>query len=89
MRKTLGIVLIVIGLTFLVWKLLTLSMGFFPSLLLNIVGFIPISIGFAIVRKKKSVTEPENKEVYVKKNDEVVENKKIHAPDDHSKYMPK
>ena len=90
MKKILAILFILAGFSFLIWKFLFLTMGFFPSLLLNILGFIPITIGFAFLKSPKGREEiqPEQKEEKMK----IPESGKIineHVTEDHSKYMPK
>jgi ABC-type multidrug transport system permease subunit len=60
MKKLLGAGLFIAGFVFLVWKQLTFgNMTFMTSLLLNIVAFIPITIGLKLFKEKPIIKQSE------------------------------
>ncbi|MBU0488889.1 MAG: hypothetical protein KKD31_13155 [Bacteroidetes bacterium] len=94
MKKTLAVLAIITGIVFLVYKSTFLKFDFATSLILNILGFLPIAIGYAFLRKLLSggnskndqkespVIEPELKA-------KMKEPSKKFETEDHERFMPK
>lgn len=94
MKKVIGALLFISGLIFIVWKSVSWDMTGMNSLLLNILGFMVMSIGVALFKMKSD----ESPVVDSKKNNktttgniqkEINNEPKEYKTTDYSKYMPK
>ena len=85
--KIIGGLLIVAGMSFLVWKILAYKTEFGMSLLLNISGFLVVSVGFALFK----MPESKNKKSKSATIDEPIKSTKVQPKEseDYSRFMPK